>query len=121
MSQANPAAVPDAAANRRGVLAPGPQELPAGPKTFQDLLKLAGDWSHTIDPGGGPFELDGEPLELGDLSTGTYADLASKPGLRRYTGHPSYDISQLQADLSRFTFILGGDTDGELFLPPPTP
>jgi len=41
--------------------------------------------------------------------------------LHRYVGHPSYDISRLQADLARFTFLLGGDTDGELFLPPSTP
>jgi hypothetical protein len=39
--------------------------------------------------------------------------------LRRYVGHPSYDTSRLRADLARFTFLLGGDTDGNLFQPPP--
>jgi hypothetical protein len=41
--------------------------------------------------------------------------------LHRYVGHPAYDIDRLKADLARFTFLLGGDTDGELFQPPPTP
>lgn len=40
--------------------------------------------------------------------------------LRRYVGHPAYDISWLKADLARFTFLLDGDTDGELFQPPAT-
>jgi hypothetical protein len=40
--------------------------------------------------------------------------------LHRFVGHPAYDVSRLQADLARFTFLLGGDTDGELFQPPPT-
>jgi len=41
--------------------------------------------------------------------------------LHRYVSHPAYDIDQLKADLARFTFLLGGDTDGELFQPPATP
>jgi hypothetical protein len=41
--------------------------------------------------------------------------------LRRFVGHPAYDIPQLKADLARFTFLLGGDTDGELFQPPLSP
>jgi hypothetical protein len=41
--------------------------------------------------------------------------------LLRFVGHPSYDISRLKADLARFTFLLGGDTDGALFQPPPNP
>jgi hypothetical protein len=40
--------------------------------------------------------------------------------LLRYVGHPSYDINRLQADLARFTLLLGGDTDGDLVQPPPT-
>ena len=40
--------------------------------------------------------------------------------LRHYVGHPSYDTIRLRADLARFTFLLGGDTDGDLFQPPPT-
>ena len=41
--------------------------------------------------------------------------------LLRYVGHPAYNIDRLKADLARFTFLLGGDTDGELFQPPTTP
>jgi hypothetical protein len=41
--------------------------------------------------------------------------------LIRYVGHPAYDINRLKTDLDRFTFLLGGDTDGELFQPPTTP
>jgi hypothetical protein len=41
--------------------------------------------------------------------------------LRRFVGHPSYDINRLRADLARFTFLLGGDTDGQFFQRPPTP
>ena len=83
--QANPAAFPDAGADRRGALARGAQVFPDGPKTMQDLLLLAGNWSHVVDAGFGPFTLTGEPIELGDLSTGTFADLTDRPGLRRYT------------------------------------
>ena len=38
-----------------------------------------------------------------------------------YVGHPAYDINRLKTDLARFAFLLGGDTDGELFQPPPIP
>ncbi len=41
--------------------------------------------------------------------------------LLRFVGHPSHDISRLKAGLARFTFLLGGDTDGALFQPPPNP
>jgi hypothetical protein len=41
--------------------------------------------------------------------------------LVRFVGHPAYDISELKADLARFTFLLEGDTDGDLVQPPPTP
>jgi len=41
--------------------------------------------------------------------------------LHRYVGHPAYDIDRLKADPARFSFLLGGDTDGELFQPPPIP
>ena len=40
--------------------------------------------------------------------------------LHRYVGHPAYNIDRLKADLARFTFLPGGDTDGELFQPPAT-
>ena len=36
----------------------------------------------------------------------------------RYIGHPAYNIDRPKTDLARFTFLLGGDTDGELFQPP---
>jgi hypothetical protein len=38
--------------------------------------------------------------------------------LLRYAGHPAYDITRLKADLARFTFLLGDDTDSALFQPP---
>jgi hypothetical protein len=38
-----------------------------------------------------------------------------------YVGHPAYDANRLKTDLARYIFLLGGDTDGELFQPPPTP
>lgn len=41
--------------------------------------------------------------------------------LHRYVGHSAYNIDRLKADLARFTFLLGGDTDGELFQPPAIP
>lgn len=40
--------------------------------------------------------------------------------LLRFVGHPSYDVARLKADLARFTFLLGGDTDGDYFEPPTT-
>jgi hypothetical protein len=41
--------------------------------------------------------------------------------LHQFVGHPAYDIERLKADLTRFTFLLGGDTDGTLFTPPTAP
>ena len=38
--------------------------------------------------------------------------------LHRYVGHPAYDTTRLRAALARFNFLLGGDTDGDLFQPP---
>ena len=40
--------------------------------------------------------------------------------LHCYVGHPAYNIDRLKTDLARFTFLLGGDTEGELFQPPAT-
>jgi hypothetical protein len=40
--------------------------------------------------------------------------------LHRFIGHPAYNVTRLRADLAHFNFLLGGDTDGELFQPPPT-
>ena len=41
--------------------------------------------------------------------------------LHRYVGHPADNIDRLKTDLARFTFLLGGDTDGQLFQPPAIP
>jgi hypothetical protein len=49
--------------------------------------------------------------------TNDHAQLDACP--RRFVGHPAYHINRLRADLARFTFLLGGDTDGALFQPPP--
>lgn len=35
--------------------------------------------------------------------------------LRRFVGHPGYDVDRLRRDLDRFTFLLGGDDGEELF------
>ena len=43
------------------------------------------------------------------------------PSLHRFVGHPSYDISHVRTTLARFIFLLGGDTEGDLFQPPPNP
>jgi hypothetical protein len=39
--------------------------------------------------------------------------------LTRFVGHPAYRASQLQTDLHRFVFLLGGD-DGEPLFTGPT-
>lgn len=38
--------------------------------------------------------------------------------LLNFVGHPAFSIDDLQEDLARFTFVLGGDAEDELF--PPT-
>jgi hypothetical protein len=43
------------------------------------------------------------------------------PSLHRYIGTPGYDINQIRTTLARFVFLLGGDTEGDLFQPPTTP
>lgn len=37
--------------------------------------------------------------------------------LRRFVGTDGYDLSQLQADLDRFVFLLGGSDGERLFSP----
>jgi hypothetical protein len=37
--------------------------------------------------------------------------------LRRFVGHPGYDLDRLRRDLDRFTFLLGGDDGEQLFAP----
>jgi hypothetical protein len=39
--------------------------------------------------------------------------------LEAFVGTPSYDPSQLRADLDRFTFLLGGNNGDTLFQPEP--
>jgi hypothetical protein len=63
--------------------------------------------------------------ELTELLEFLNAWLTSDPdhldtSLHRYVGHPAYNIDRLKTDLARFTFLLGGDTDGELFQPSAT-
>jgi len=35
--------------------------------------------------------------------------------LRRFVGHPGYDVDRLRRDLGRFMFLLGADDGEELF------
>lgn len=37
--------------------------------------------------------------------------------LQAFTGHPAYGIHQLQDDLNRFVFLLGGNDGDPLFQP----
>jgi hypothetical protein len=67
-----------------------------------------------------------DAVELTELLQFLNAWLTTDPdqlnaSLHRFVGHPAYDITKLKADIARFTFLLGGDTDGELFQPPPNP
>ena len=39
--------------------------------------------------------------------------------LNRFVGTPGYHLSQLRADLDRFTFLLGGNDGEPLFQPNP--
>jgi len=41
--------------------------------------------------------------------------------LTRFVGHPAHGASQLQADLHRFTFLLGADNGEQLFGDRPSP
>lgn len=47
--------------------------------------------------------------------------LAADPGLQvslgRFVGHPAYGVTELRADLDRFTFLLGGSDGESLFEP----
>jgi hypothetical protein len=52
---------------------------------------------------------------LSDWLTADHASLGAS--LTRFTGHPGYDLAQLRNDLSRFTFLLGGNDGEQLFGP----
>lgn len=57
-----------------------------------------------------------DAIELAELLQFILDWLSSDKQLRRsfasFVGHPAYSIDELQHDLRRFTFLLGGD-DGE--------
>lgn len=58
-----------------------------------------------------------DATELAELITFLTDWLAADPdtlnaSLTRYVGHPAYDLTQLNQDLHRFAFLLGGN-DGE--------
>jgi hypothetical protein len=66
----------------------------------------------------------GDAIELTELLQFIDTWLANdhdqlNPSLHRFVGTPSYDISKLRTTLARFVFLLGGDTEGDLFQPPP--
>lgn len=69
------------------------------------------------------FSLDvADATELAELLRFLNDWLASDPdqldaSLRRFVGHPAYDIRALRADLDRFCFLPGDD--GENLLNPP--
>jgi hypothetical protein len=58
-----------------------------------------------------------DAIELAELMTFLAGWLAADPdtldaSLTRYVGHPAYGLGQLNQDLHRFAFLLGGN-DGE--------
>ncbi len=78
-----------------------------------------------LNPVGGlmpSLSLDvGDATELAEvlqfLSDWLAADGSLDASLNRFVGHPAYGISQLRADLDRFTFLLGGSGGEPLFGP----
>jgi hypothetical protein len=66
-----------------------------------------------------------DAIELAELLEFLTTWLASDPvrlaaSLQAYVGHPAYGITQLQDDLNRFAFLLGGN-DGEPLFEPDRP
>ena len=66
-----------------------------------------------------------DAIELAELLQFLTSWLDSDPSrlaasLLAFTGHPAYGTRQLQNDLHRFTFLLGGN-DGEPLFGPPQP
>ena len=39
------------------------------------------------------------------------------PSLHRHLGTPGYNTSHIRTTLARYIFLLGGDTEGDLFQP----
>jgi hypothetical protein len=67
-----------------------------------------------------------DAVELTELLQFVDTWLATDPehlnqSLHRYIGVPGHDTNQIRTTLARFIFLLGGDTEGDLFQPPPTP
>ena len=67
-----------------------------------------------------------DAAELAELLQLLAGWLASDPGrlgasLLQFIGHPAYGTSELQGDLNRFAFLLGGTDGEELFGPPAQP
>jgi hypothetical protein len=54
---------------------------------------------------------------LSNWLTAEHSDLGAS--LDRFVGHPAYGITELCADLDRFTFLLGGSDGEPLFGPGP--
>jgi hypothetical protein len=66
-----------------------------------------------------------DAVELTELLQFVDTWLANDPehlneSLHRYVGVSSYDATQIRTTLARFIFLLGGDTEGDLFQPPTT-
>jgi len=64
-----------------------------------------------------------DAVELTELLQFLDTWLAADPeylteSLHRYVGTSGYDTSQIRTTLARFIFLLGGDTEGDLFQPP---
>ena len=61
------------------------------------------------------------PGDAAVVIAGESADPETIARLRReaFVGTASYDLSQLRADLDRFTFLLGGNDGESLFQPEP--
>jgi hypothetical protein len=67
-----------------------------------------------------------DATELGELLQLIRDWLAVDPALRAslatFIGHPAYNVPELQADLDRFTFLLGGNDGVDLrFATDPNP
>jgi hypothetical protein len=65
----------------------------------------------------------GDAVELSEMLQLLSDWLAADPdpldaSLTRFIGHPAYSAGQLQADLHRFVFLLGGDDGQALFAGP---
>ena len=62
-----------------------------------------------------------DAAELAEILQFLTGWLTADPGLaaslNRFVGHPAYGVSDLRADLDRFTFLLGG-SDGESLFDP---